>query len=180
MDGNQLLRLVAEQEHPAPGGLEPAAGLCQRRDRLVRQDVREVDPCLLEPLLRVVECFPQGLVELPRVLGSLQVPEDRDVAALRFGSGQMFELFEQRGLAEPAGTDQPDPVAGAVEDLGDLGGTTIEPLASHPLADDEGDRPDNGHVSSNRPTASTSSSPIVRRLASCIRLTSAMQIFWMR
>ena len=92
----------------------------------------------------------------------------------------MFELFEQRGLAEPAGADQPDPVTWTVEDLGDLDLTTIEPAASHPLADDEGDRPDPGHASSRRSTASTSSSPIVRRLALCIRLTSAMQIFWMR
>ena len=79
----------------------------------------------------------EAQMQLARLVGSLEVPEQRHEVA-RCGAGPMLQLFEQRGLADPSRSQQPEALPLALQDLRQASCPTVEALASHPLTDHVG------------------------------------------
>jgi hypothetical protein len=102
---------------PLFGRREPRAGWSD--EEVIGLDVGHRQPQGLQPLLGVEQRVPETQVELLRVLGSLEVPEQGEEAVVRLGRGQMLELLEQRGFSEPPSAECPESVARSLENLRD-------------------------------------------------------------
>ena len=86
---------------------------------------------LPETVLGVVERVVEVEGEPLGVVGTLKVPEKRkEPVVLR--TREVLELLQERGLAHPAGAEEPDTVPRSVENLGDLRRTAVELLPSDP------------------------------------------------
>ena len=106
-------------------------------------------PSSLQALLGVEQRVAEVEVQLLRVVGPLEVPEQREVAALgRASAVRCSSCLSSEVLPTRRVPSSHSAVARAVEDLVDQRRAAVEALAAHPLADDEGDRRQAAHASS--------------------------------
>src|SRR5210317_1721491 len=149
MQFDQLFDFVAQkQEAHIPGPQLPPQAL-ERNKQIASLHILELDSDPFQPFIGVQERVGKIEMELFGLVGTLEVPEYRHVAAIPGCLGNEFDLLQERGLADPASAEQPDAVPGPVEDFSNLGRTAVKMVAPHPLPDDE--RYDGGRGVTDRP-----------------------------
>src|SRR5262245_4380188 len=180
MELNQLLDLVAQEQKLLVDAAQLQPQARQRVEQVGPLQLARPQAQTLQPLFGVQDGVAQLAVQLADVAGALEVPEHGEVRSLRRRRRDVFELLQDRGLADPARAQEPDGVPVPLQDLLQKRRASVELLPPDPLTDHIRSRRHRPQASAMRPTASTSAMVMRRRLSSCMRFTREMQVFWMR